>query len=153
MPRFAANLSMLFQELPFMERFAAARQAGFEAVECQFPYAHGSDELARSLRPRAAPGLHNLPAGDWQAGERGIACHPQRVAEFREGVEQAIEYANALGCPQLNCLAGIVPAGLTPAEAERTLVANLRYASARLHSVGIRLLIEPINALDIPGFF
>jgi len=154
MPRFAANLSMLFQELPFMERFDAARQAGFEAVECQFPYAHGSDELARSLRASGLRQvLHNLPAGNWEAGERGIACHPERVAEFREGVEQAIDYASALGCPQLNCLAGIVPAGLEPAQAQRTFVANLRYASARLHSAGIRLLIEPINAFDIPGFF
>lgn len=154
MPRFAANLSMLFAELPFLQRFQAARSAGFDAVECQFPYAHGTAELAQALRTTGLRlVLHNLPAGDWQAGERGIACHPQRVAEFREGVEQAIEYASALGCPQLNCLAGIVPAGLTPAEAERTLVDNLRYASARLQRAGIRLLIEPINALDIPGFF
>ena len=154
MPRFAANLSMLFAELPFMERFAAARAAGFEAVECQFPYAHGIDELAQALH---ANGLRqvllNLPAGNWEAGERGIACHPQRVAEFREGVEQAMLYATALACPQVNCLAGIVPPGVDSAQAHNTFIGNLRHAAARLQTAGIRLLIEPINTYDIPGFF
>lgn len=154
MPRFAANLSMLFTELPFMQRFAAARAAGFEAVECQFPYAHGTSELAQALR---ANGLHqvllNLPAGNWEAGERGIACHPDRVAEFREGVEQAIRYATALACPQVNCLAGITLPGVDLAQAHTTFIANLRHAAARLKTAGIGLLIEPINTYDIPGFF
>lgn len=154
MPRFAANLSMLFTELPFMQRFAAARAAGFDAVECQFPYPHSTGELAQALR---ANGLRqvllNLPAGAWEAGERGIACHPDRVAEFRDGVEQAMRYATALACPQVNCLAGVVPPGVDSTRAHHTFVANLRHAAARLKNAGIGLLIEPINTYDIPGFF
>ncbi|MDP2368596.1 hydroxypyruvate isomerase [Rhodoferax sp.] len=154
MPRFAANLSMLFAELPFMQRFAAARAAGFEAVECQFPYAHSTDELAQALRTNGLRQvLLNLPAGNWEAGERGIACHPQRVAEFQDGVEQAMRYATVLACPQVNCLAGIVPPGADSAEVHHTLIGNLRHAAARLQTAGIRLLIEPINTYDIPGFF
>jgi hydroxypyruvate isomerase len=107
MPKYAANLSMLFTELPFMERFGAARAAGFDAVEYLFPYAYPKEELAAALkRHQLTQVLHNLPAGDWDAGERGIACHPDRVGEFREGVAQAIAYTRALGCTQLNCLAG-----------------------------------------------
>lgn len=154
MPQFAANLSMLFTELPFMERFAAARAAGFDAVEYLFPYAYPKEELAAALRSLDLKQvLHNLPAGDWEAGERGIACHAGRVAEFRDGVGQAIAYARALGCPQLNCLAGKLPAGSDPAEAHATLVANLKYAANALQREGLRLLIEPINHFDIPGFF
>jgi hydroxypyruvate isomerase len=154
MPRFAANLTMLFTELPFLERFAAARAAGFDAVEYLFPYAYDRSALASALEThRLQQVLHNLPAGDWDAGERGIACHPARVDEFREGVGRAIEYATALRCPQLNCLAGKVPAGVTPAQAHATLVANLKWAAPKLQAAGIRLLIEPINTWDIPGFF
>ncbi len=154
MPRFAANLSMLFTELPFMERFAAARAAGFDAVEYLFPYAHGKQELAAALRTNGLKQvLHNLPAGDWEAGERGIACHPDRVAQFRQGVAQAIEYAGALQCPQLNCLAGKLPPGVAPEHAHATLVGNLSFAAHALAAAGIRLLIEPINSFDIPGFF
>ena len=154
MPRFAANLTMLFTELPFLERFAAARAAGFDAVEYLFPYAYDRSALASALEThRLQQVLHNLPAGDWDAGERGIACHPARVDEFREGVGRAIEYATALRCPQLNCLAGKVPTGATPAQAHATLVANLQWAAAKLEVAGIRLLIEPINTWDIPGFF
>ncbi len=154
MPRFAANLTMLFTELPFMERFAAARAAGFDAVEYLFPYAYDRSTLANALEThRLKQVLHNLPAGDWDAGERGIACHPARVDEFREGVGRAIEYATALRCPQLNCLAGKVPSGVTPAQAHATLVANLKWAAPKLQAAGIRLLIEPINTWDIPGFF
>lgn len=154
MPRFAANLSMLFTELPFMERFGAAAAAGFKGVEYLFPYAFAKADLAAELaRHGLVQVLHNLPAGNWEAGERGIACHPERVAEFREGVARAIDYATALGCTQLNCLAGIAPASV-PAEVLReTFVANLRFAAAQLEEAGIRLLIEPINTYDIPGFY
>jgi hydroxypyruvate isomerase len=154
MPRFAANLTMLFTELPFLERFAAARAAGFTAVEYLFPYDHPKEELAARLRANGLKQvLHNLPAGDWAAGERGIACHPGRVDEFRAGVDRAILYAHALDCGQLNCLAGKLPSGVTGEQAHATLVANLRYAAATLRTAGIRLLIEPINTYDIPGFF
>jgi len=154
MPKFAANLTLLFNEVPFMERFAAARAAGFEAVEYLFPYAYDKNDLAQALRANGLKQvLHNLPAGNWDAGERGIACHPHRVVEFREGVEQAIEYAQTLGCPQINCLAGKLPAGVGREQAQATLVANLRFAADKLQSAGIRLLIEPINTYDIPGFF
>jgi hydroxypyruvate isomerase len=154
MPRFAANLTMLFTELPFMQRFEAAAQAGFEAVEYLFPYPYDKKELAAALRANGlAQVLHNLPAGDWDAGERGIGCHPDRQSEFREGVTRAIDYATALGCPQVNCLLGKLPAGVTAADARRTVVDNLRFAAKSLGEAGIRLLIEPINRFDIPGFY
>ena len=154
MPKFAANLTMLFTELPFMQRFEAAAKAGFQAVEYLFPYACDKKELAAALRDNGlAQVLHNLPAGNWEAGERGIGCHPDRVAEFREGVARAIDYATALGCPQVNCLLGKLPEGVTPADARRVVVDNLRFASKELLAAGIRLLIEPINTFDIPGFY
>ncbi len=154
MPRFAANISLLFAELPFVERFAAAAQAGFQAVECQFPYDVAAPVLARELRAHNLHlVLHNLPAGNWAAGERGIAVLPDRVAEFRDGVARALDYAQALGCTQLNCLAGIVPAGLDARTAHQTLVENLRYAAQQLATAGLRLLLEPINTYDIPGFY
>ena len=154
MPKFAANLTMLFTELPFLERFGAARAAGFDAVEYLFPYDYPAGELAAQLRAHGLKQvLHNLPAGDWAAGERGIACHPDRIAEFREGVERAIGYAHALDCPQLNCLAGKLPDGVPRSDAHAVLVDNLRYAAARLGQTGLRLLVEPINPFDIPGFF
>jgi hydroxypyruvate isomerase len=153
MPRFAANLTMLFTEVPFLDRFERAAAAGFEAVEFLFPYGHPASEIrARLDAHRLQLVLHNLPAGDWDAGERGIACLPGREAEFRSGVGQAIEYARALGVGQLNCLAGKAPAGVDRALLRRTLVANLRHAAERLHDVGLRLLMEPINTYDIPGF-
>jgi hydroxypyruvate isomerase len=154
MPKFAANLSMLFTELPFLDRFAAAKAAGFTAVEYLFPYDYPKEQLAALLRQHGLKQvLHNLPAGDWAAGERGIACHPDRVAQFRDGVYRAIEYADALDCPQLNCLTGKLPAGVTAEEARAVLVANLRFAAQQLEAHGIRLLVEPINHFDIPGFF
>ncbi len=154
MPKFAANLTMLFTELPFMQRFEAARKAGFEAVEYLFPYPFPKQELAAALTANGLKQvLHNLPAGDWDAGERGIACHPDRVGEFREGVARAIEYAGALGCPQVNCLVGKLPAGVSAQEAHETVLSNLRYAAEQLRGANIRLLIEPINTFDIPGFF
>ena len=154
MLRFAANLSMLFTELPFMERFGAAAAAGFKGVEYLFPYAFAKEDLAAELaRHGLVQVLHNLPAGNWEAGERGIACHPERIAEFREGVARAIDYASALGCTQVNCLAGIAPAGVSAAALRETFVANLRFAAAQLQEAGIRLLIESINTFDIPGFY
>jgi hydroxypyruvate isomerase len=153
MPRFAANLTMLFNEVPFLDRFAAARRAGFAGVEYLFPYEHDPSEIKRRLDEHGLTQvLHNLPAGNWSAGERGIASHPERVAEFEDGVARAIQYATALGCTQLNCLAGIVPAGVDPDRARATFVTNLRGAARRLQDAGIRLLVEPINTRDIPGF-
>ncbi|MBU6438756.1 MAG: hydroxypyruvate isomerase [Betaproteobacteria bacterium] len=153
MPRFAANLSMLFTELPFLERFGRAAAAGFEAVEFLFPYAWPAATLRELLdEHKLRLVLHNLPAGDWDAGERGIACLPERVDEFRAGVASALEYARVLGVGQLNCLAGKAPAGADPAVLRATLVANLRYAAAELQRAGCKLLVEPINTFDIPGF-
>jgi hydroxypyruvate isomerase len=154
MPRFAANLTLLFNELPFLERFEAARRAGFGAVEFQFPYEHDPAALLEvTMRTGLDVVLFNLPAGDWAAGERGIACLPHRVEEFRAGVARGVEYAQALGCTRLNCLAGIAPAGVPEAECRATLIDNLRYAADRLQAEGIRLLLEPINTRDVPGFF
>lgn len=154
MPRFAANLTMLFTEVPFLERFERAARAGFGSVEFLFPYAHAPGEVAARVKGnRLKVVLHNLPAGDWDAGERGIACLPDRVDEFRAGVAQAIEYASALGAPQLNCLAGKVPLGAGDEMLRKTFVGNLRYAAAELKKAGLKLLIEPINTYDIPGFY
>ena len=154
MLKFAANLTMLFNELPFLDRFAAAAAAGFEAVEFLFPYDFEADEIARRLHESGLQlVLHNLPAGHWAAGERGIACDPARVDEFRSGVARALTYAKTLGVPQLNCLAGILPVGVEPSLAHRTLVNNLRFAATQLDAAGLRLLIEPINTFDIPGFY
>ncbi len=153
MPKFAANLTMLFNEVGFLDRFAAARRAGFAGVEYLFPYDHDAAEIRRRLDEHGLTQvLHNLPAGNWGAGERGIGCHPDRVAEFDDGVARGVQYAAALGCTQLNCLAGIAPAGLDPGRARAVLVGNLRGAARRLQDAGIRLLIEPINTRDIPGF-
>ena len=153
MPRFAANLTLLFNEQPFLERFAAARAAGFAGVEYLFPYAWPAEVLQQQLRSHGLTQvLFNLPPGDWDGGERGIACLPGREDEFRAGVEQAIVYAQALDCQQLKCLAGLCPEGLQ-ARAWDTLVANVRYAAQRLAEAGLRLLVEPINSrVDMPGF-
>ena len=154
MPRFAANLSMLFTEHPFLDRFERAARAGFGAVEFLFPYAHTPGEVAARLKGnRLQCVLHNLPAGDWEAGERGIACLPDRIDEFRSGVARAIEYAQALGTAQLNCLAGKAPLAADQTMLRQTFVANLKYAAAELKKANLRLLIEPINTYDIPGFF
>ena len=154
MPRFAANLTMLFTEAPFLERFERAARAGFKAVEFLFPYDYPAVQLQELLTQHGLQlVLHNLPAGDWAAGERGIGCHPGRVDEFRAGVDQAIAYATTLGVKQINCLAGITPTGVSEADARRTLVENLSYAAPKLKAAGICLLIEPINTFDIPGFF
>ena len=153
MPKFAANLSMLFNEVGFLERFDAAAKAGFKGVEYLFPYDFKAEEIVAKLKANnLTQVLHNLPAGDWGAGERGIATLPDRVDEFKAGVDKAIEYATALGCKQVNCLAGI-PKGVDPAKAHETFVANLKFAAPKLKAAGIKLLIEAINTRDIPGFF
>ena len=152
--KLSANLTMLFNEVDFLDRFDKAAQAGFRGVEFLFPYAWPAHTIAARLdRHRLELVLHNLPAGDWGAGERGIACHPARRAEFEAGVARAIEYARTLGVKQLNCLAGILPHGVESERAHAVLVANLAFAAGRLEEEGIALLIEPINTADIPGFF
>jgi hydroxypyruvate isomerase len=151
MPKLAANLSTLFPEISFLERFAAARAAAFRYVEYQFPYAWQPQEVGQAARAAGVQVvLHNLPAGDLARGERGIACLPGREREFREGVERAIEYAMAVGCKRLNCIAGLAPADRAHFD---VLVANVRHAARRLGEVGIELVIEPINARSVPGFF
>ena len=154
MPRFAANLSMLFTEVPLLERFERAARAGFTSVELQFPYEAPAEVIqSRLVANRLTMVLHNLPAGDWAAGERGIACHPDRVEEFQAGVARAIHYAHTLGVTQLNCLAGKQPAGVDGVTARRVFVNNLRFAAAALKEAGLKLLIEPVNNYDIPGFW
>jgi hydroxypyruvate isomerase len=145
---------MLFNEVPFLDRFERAARAGFEAVEFLFPYAFRADEIKQRLDDHALQlVLHNLPAGDWDGGERGVACLPDRVAEFRSGVTRAIEYAQALGVGQLNCLVGKAPSGADAAALRALVVENLAYAAAQLKRAGLKLLIEPINTFDIPGFY
>jgi hydroxypyruvate isomerase len=154
MPRFAANLSMLFTEVPFLDRFDLARKAGFEAVEFLFPYAFKAADIKARLDANDLKlVLHNVPPGNWEAGERGIACHPDRVAEFRDGMSLAVDYATKLGAPQLNCLAGKVPEGVAADVLRRTFVDNLRFAAEAFAKANLKLLIEPINVNDIPGFY
>ncbi|MCK7542554.1 hydroxypyruvate isomerase [Marinobacter bryozoorum] len=154
MPRFAANLTLLFNEVPFEDRFAAARAAGFTGVEYLFPYAWPETLLAGKLRENGLTQvLFNLPPGDWDAGERGIAGLPGREEEFRQGVDQAIRYARALDCKQLNCLAGLAPAGADPEQLWSTLRENVGWAAERLAQEGITLCLEAINSrVDMPGF-
>jgi hydroxypyruvate isomerase len=154
MPKFASNLSMLFGELDFLDRFEAAARARFRGVEYLFPYDFDPWELKGRLDVHGLEQvLHNLPAGDWAGGDRGIACLPGRESEFRDGVGRAIRYATALGCRQVNCLAGIAPEGVPSEKLHDTFVQNLAFAAAELGKTDIRLLIEPINTRDIPGFF
>jgi hydroxypyruvate isomerase len=154
MPRFSANLSMLFGEHEFLDRFDAAARAGFRGVEYVGPYEHPPEVVAARLKKNALTQvLFNLPAGNWGAGERGIACHPDRIGEFQGGVGKAIDYARVLGNKQVNCLAGIGPKNVAPEKAEETFISNLRFAAAKLKEAGILLIAEPINTNDIPGFF
>lgn len=154
--RFAANLSLLFKERDFLDRFSAARIAGFSAVEFHFPYAFNKASLTEVILTSGVEViLFNLPAGsdaDWAAGCRGIACDPDRIAEFREGVQLAIDYATALDCPRLNCLAGTLPPEISREVARRTLVNNLRFAATATRHANITLLIEPLNTRDAPGY-
>jgi hydroxypyruvate isomerase len=154
MPRFAANLSFLFGEQPFLERFAAARDAGFSAVEYMFPYEEEPEAIRDRLQDAGLEQvLFNLPAGDWDGGDRGTACDPDRVDEFRAGVERALEYARVLEVERVNCLAGLRREELPAEEQWRVLVENVRYAAEALAAEGRTLLVEPVNTYDIPGFF
>jgi hydroxypyruvate isomerase len=154
MPKFSANLTMLFNEVPFLERFGAAARAGFRAVEYVSPYEHPKEAVAAELKKHGlTQALFNLPAGDWSRGERGIGCLPDRQQDFHRSVAKAIDYAKALGCDRVNCLAGLAPAGVNPALLRRTLVDNLKYAARETKKAGITLVLEAINPHDIPGFF
>ncbi len=153
MPRLAANLSMMFNELPFLERFDAAARAGFKAVEFLFPYDHPAAEVRARLDGAGLElVLFNMPPGNWAAGERGIAALPGRQAEFRAGVERALEYAAALDCKMVHCMAGIAPPGLHPVTVAAAYAANLALATERAKAAGVLVVIEPINHRDMPGF-
>lgn len=154
MPKFAANLSMMFNEVPFLARFGAAADAGFEGAEYLFPYEYPAEAIASELEKHNLSNvLFNLPPGNWTAGERGIACLPGREDEFRAGVAAAIEYAKRLDTKQVHVMAGIAPRGASLAEIHATYIANLKYAAGELAKYGITLLIEAINTRDMPGFF
>jgi hydroxypyruvate isomerase len=154
MPRFSANISMLFKELEFPERFEAAAQTGFKAVEIQFPYAWDKGQLARIAQHVGVEVvLINIPAGDPEKGDRGIGCLPSRMREFRDAVGKAIEYARELGCKQMNCLAGVAPSGVAHDLLHATYVSNLRYAANELALAEMTLLVEPISTHAVPGFF
>jgi len=154
LPKLAANLSLMFREVNFLERFAAAADAGFSGVECQFPYDHDAADVRARLQDHGLTQvLLNLPAGNWGAGERGIACHPDRINDFKASVDQAIRYANQLDCKNVHALAGITPQGVDGERLRATYVENLKYATERLSDEDITLLIEPINTRDIPGYY
>jgi hydroxypyruvate isomerase len=150
MPKLAANISMLWPELPFLERFRAAAGAGFRFVEYQFPYDHPAQDVARAARDAGVDVvLHNLPLGGDPKVERGIACLPGRESEFRDNVERGIEYALAAGCPRLNCISGIAVADRAHLD---VLVSNLRHAARKLAAAGLQLMLEPVSTLTVPGF-
>jgi hydroxypyruvate isomerase len=154
MPRFAANLTLMYGEMPFLDRFAAAAADGFRAVEYLFPYEHPAAELAARLQAHGLQQvLFNAPPGDWAAGERGLACLPGREAACRAGVERALEYAHALGCPRVHLMAGLAPAGVPAGRLRDTYLANLAWAAEQAGAAGCQLLIEPINQRDMPGYF
>lgn len=154
MPRFSANLSLLFTEVDFMDRFGKAARAGFKAVEYMFPYPFDPQGLADALKTNGLKqALFNLPAGNWDAGERGIAVLPDRKGEFQEGVAEAIRYAKALDCSLVNCLVGLKPSGISDSQVRGVLVSNLHFAAEALAKEGIHLLLESLNTRDIPGFY
>lgn len=154
MPRLAANLSMMFTEVDFLDRFAAAAAAGFQGVEYLFPYAWAADDIAERLKDHGlTQALFNMPPGDWDAGERGLACLPGREADVRAGVIEALTYAEALGCERIHIMAGIAPSDADPAELEAVYVRNLRFAAAEAAKTGRIVTIEPINQIDMPGYF
>ncbi len=154
MLKFDANLTMLFNEVPFLERFKLAAAAGFKGVEYFTPYDWRKDILAEQLGKYGLEQvLFNLPVGDFAAGERGIACLPDRVSEFQDGVGKAIDYAQALKCARINCLVGLTPPDAPPQRVHQTVVDNLRFAADHLAKANIRLLIEPLNSLDFKGFY
>ena len=154
MPKLAANLSFLYNELPFLDRFAAAAKDGFRAVEYLFPYEWQPHEIVRRLKDNGLQQvLFNAPPGHWDGGERGLACLPGRESEFRDGIAKALDYAAALDCPRVHVMAGLLPASLARETGKATYVENLRWAAGEAAKAGRDLLIEPINTRDIPGFF
>lgn len=154
MPRFAANLSMLYPEHAFLDRFEAAARDGFQGVEFLFPYEHAPQELAARLRAHGLQQvLFNTPPGDLAGGDRGLAAQPGREAEFRAAIAQALRYAEALACPRIHVMAGLVPEGRERADLRATFVDNLRHAAREAARQGVHLLIEPINTRDIPRYF
>ena len=153
MPRFAANLSMMFNEVPFLDRFAAASRAGFKAVEFLFPYDHPAGEIRRRLDDNGLiQALFNAPPGDWAGGERGLACLPGRQREFREGFLRALDYAAALDCPLVHVMAGIARSDVSPVTTAALYATNLAWAAEQAASGGKRVVIEPINHRDMPGY-
>ena len=154
MPRFAANISLMYTEVPFLERFGAAARDGFRAVECLFPYEHPIATLAAQLHAAKLDViLINTPPGNWHAGERGLAAQPGREADFRRAFAQALEYAVTLECPQIHVMAGLVAPTADRIAMRRTFLDNLRYAAHAAAAHGVHCLIEPINTRDIPGYF
>jgi hydroxypyruvate isomerase len=154
MPRLAANLSMMFNEMGFLDRFEAAAKAGFDAVEFLFPYEWPAAELKARLKANGLKQvLFNMPPGDWAAGERGLASLPGRQGEFREAVKKALEYAAVLDCELLHCMAGIPAASVCPTEAAAVYAANLAWAGEQALAAGRKVVLEPINHRDMPGFF
>ena len=154
MPKFNANLSMMFNEVEFLDRFPAAAKAGFRGVEFLFPYAVDKNQLADVVRKnKLQVVLFNMPPGNWEAGDRGIACDPARTSEFQEHVANALDYAAALDCKQIHCMAGLKPRGANEEKMRETYIANLRFAGKEMAKHGVTLLIEAINSRDIPGFY
>ena len=153
MPRLCANLSMMFNEVPFLDRFEQTAKAGFDAVEFLFPYDHPAAEIRKRLDGNGLKQvLFNGPPGDWSAGERGIACLPGRVQEFRDGIRRALEYAAALDCKLLHVMAGLEPAGTSPVTLNAIYAANLAWAAEQAAAAGVLAVVEPINQRDIPGY-
>jgi hydroxypyruvate isomerase len=153
MPKFSANLSMMYADVDFLDRFERAARSGFKAVEFMFPYDYKKEVIVEKLQKyNLQVVLHNFYAGNWAGGERGLACLPDRVEDFKKSVPQAIEYAKALKCPRLNCMAGLTPKSIAADKIKQTYVDNLRFAADALQKEGIHLLIEPINHIDMPGF-
>jgi len=163
MPQFAANLSMMYPDMDFLDRFEAAAKDGFKAVEYLFPYAYAAEELAARLKGNGLQQvLFNMPPGGidpasisqaWEQGVRGTACLPGREAEYQAGVKLAMHYAEVLNCPRIHSMAGLLPSGVTRAQAQDTLVANLKWACQTVKAQGLDVLLEPINPRGIPGFF
>ena len=154
MNTFAVNLSTIFTEIPFLERFGKARACGFSFVECQFPYAYAIDDIKLELeRNQLSMVLLNLPPGDWKNGDRGMAADPSRINEFKQSVEEGLKYATALKVPRLHCMAGVMTEGTDPEAAKQVYIENLRYAGTEAASRGLIILIEPINRIDMPGYF
>jgi hydroxypyruvate isomerase len=154
MPKLAANVSMMFTEIDFIDRFAAAKKHGFKGVEFLFPYAYPKERIAEALQANGLTlALHNMPPGNWEKGERGLACLPDRVSEFRDGVGTAIDYAKALGNKLLHCMAGLAPQGAAPEKLRQTYVENVRFAADRAKEAGLMIVLEAINTRDIPGFY